>query len=613
MDETSGATKAETLAVLRGRVHGLLAGCTVAESLWAPQIGGVDDRNRASALNLAHYWALRRHDLRELQSGLAGVGLSSLGRSESHVRASLDAVLAAVDALRGRAAASGGPVAERPIGLAGGRRLLRRRAAALLGPVPAGRRSRIMVTLPGTAADDAPMVRSLAEHGMDLARVNCAHDDPEAWARMIEKVRSAGAAVGRDIGVAMDLGGPKLRTGPLAEGPPVVRLRPARDPLGRVVAPARCRLGAAGPADPGGPPLLPVPGAWAARRRPGETVRVRDTRGAERRLVVESADGQGVTAACDHTAYIATGSLLRADGEPDVPVGPLPPVRLHLTLRGGDTLILTRDCRPVPVTGTARIGCTLPQVFGHVRPGESVWFDDGKIGGMVAASGPDEIEVLITRAGGGGSRLRAGKGINFPDSALPVSALSERDRADLRFVAAHADLVELSFVRGAGDVADLLDALDALGEDRLGVVIKIETAQAFQNLPEILLTAMRRPRVGVMIARGDLAVECGYQRLAELQEEILWLCEAAHLPTIWATQVLDQMARSGLPSRAEVTDAAMSARAECVMLNKGPHIVEAVTALDDILRRMSGHQDKKDTLLRPLRSWQPVHETGGTP
>jgi len=78
-----------------------------------------------------------------------------------------------------------------------------------------------------------------------------------------------------------------------------------------------------------------------------------------------------------------------------------------------------------------------------------------------------------------------------------------------------------------------------------------------------------------MIARGDLAVGVGYERLAELQKEILWLCEAAHLPVIWATQVLEQPSESGLPSRAEISDAAMGERAECVMLNKEPHVDEA--------------------------------------
>jgi pyruvate kinase len=103
-----------------------------------------------------------------------------------------------------------------------------------------------------------------------------------------------------------------------------------------------------------------------------------------------------------------------------------------------------------------------------------------------------------------------------------------------------------------------------------------------------------------MIARGDLAVECGWERLAELQEEILWICESAHLPVVWATQVLEHLAKEGRPSRAEITDAAMAERAECVMLNKGPHLTEAVEVLDNILRRMETHQTKKRSMLRPL-------------
>ena len=81
----------------------------------------------------------------------------------------------------------------------------------------------------------------------------------------------------------------------------------------------------------------------------------------------------------------------------------------------------------------------------------------------------------------------------------------------------------------------------------------------------------------------------------------LWVCEAAHVPVIWATQVLEGLAKKGVPSRAEITDAAMSERAECVMLNKGPLLIDAVRVLDDILRRMEAHQSKKTARLRPLR------------
>ncbi len=151
-----------------------------------------------------------------------------------------------------------------------------------------------------------------------------------------------------------------------------------------------------------------------------------------------------------------------------------------------------------------------------------------------------------------------------------------KDLEDLKIAAEHADVVELSFANTARDVELLQQQLAALGSRQPAIVLKIETQRGFENLPEMLLTAMQSPSCGVMIARGDLAVECGFERLAEVQEEILWICEAAHVPVIWATQVLENLAKEGLPSRAEITDAAMGDRAECVMLNKGPHVLDAV-------------------------------------
>jgi pyruvate kinase len=124
-----------------------------------------------------------------------------------------------------------------------------------------------------------------------------------------------------------------------------------------------------------------------------------------------------------------------------------------------------------------------------------------------------------------------------------------------------------------------------------------------RHLPEIMLSSMGQRRLGIMIARGDLAVELGSVRMAEMQEEILWLCEAAHVPVIWATQVLETLAKSGIHSRPEISDAAMSVRAECVMLNKGPYIMDALTVLDHILVRMQEHQHKKSSRLRALMQW----------
>jgi pyruvate kinase len=199
--------------------------------------------------------------------------------------------------------------------------------------------------------------------------------------------------------------------------------------------------------------------------------------------------------------------------------------------------------------------------------------------------------------------LRAEKGINLPESDLHVAALSPEDLEDLKFVVQYADMVGLSFANHPADVESLVQYMKQLckgGGEIPAVVLKIETKTGFENLPDLLLTAMQSASCGVMIARGDLAIECGFGRLAEVQEQILWVCEAAHVPVIWATQVLEGMAKSGLPTRAEVTDAAMGQRAECIMLNKGEHIVGATKSLDEILLRMQDHQTKKRSLLRKL-------------
>ncbi|MBV9511034.1 MAG: hypothetical protein JO303_12215, partial [Caulobacteraceae bacterium] len=198
------------------------------------------------------------------------------------------------------------------------------------------------------------------------------------------------------------------------------------------------------------------------------------------------------------------------------------------------------------------------------------------------------------------------KALNFPDTALEIEALTAKDREDLAFVAAHADGIEFSFVQSAEDVR-LLQA--ALAEQRpgdwtdMGLILKIETAKAVTHLPEIIVQAAGRQPAAVMIARCDLSVEIGFARTAEIQEEILWLAEAVCVPVIWATQVLESLVKTGTPSRGEMTDAAMAARAECVMLNKGPYLLDAIDQLQTLLRRMDAHQHKKAPKLRRLRSW----------
>ncbi len=581
----------------------------------------VDARHRASAANLVHYLALRRRDMRPLQEKLAAVGLSSMGRAESHVLGNLHAIIILLQRALGKKAqqtptsfiASSAPGAD----------LLEINTDRLLGKPPPNRRVRIMVTFPSDAADDYTLVKQMLLQGMDCARINCAHDNVDVWKRMIKQIKRARRETGCRCRILMDLGGPKLRTGEIVSGLPVLKWQPQRDMYGKVTAPARIWIysqndGSTCPAHACA--CLPVKGEWLAQVKLLDRLEFRDARGALRSLqLLEKVNNDGYWAESTQTAYVKPGLklyLLRVTNSGVVrrtghagEIGVLPQMQGTIRLHRGDNLIVTRELIPghpaqfgedgQPLRA-ASIACSLPEIFTCVLPGERILIDDGRIGGVIRNVNAGEILVEITQARDSGEKLLADKGINLPDSHLDLDGMTAMDIEHLEFVARNADMVGLSFVRRAADVALLQAHLKRLDADKLGIVIKIETRAAFEQLPDLMFTLLRSPVIGVMIARGDLAVECGYERLAELQEEILWLAEAAHIPVIWATQVLEGLAKTGKPSRAEVTDAAMGERAECVMLNKGPHVIKAIQMLDNILQRMQGHQQKKRALLRRL-------------
>lgn len=558
---------------------------------------------RASARNLLHYLSFRQEDLRPLQAELAELGLSSLDGAEAHVLACLDRVAGALARISGHEL----PHLEAPVDHGHGPRLLVRNTERLLGSAR-GRAVRIMVTMPSEAGTSYELVRDMVAAGMDIMRINCAHDDASCWAAMTANLRRASAETGHKCRVEVDLAGPKIRTGRLDPVPGIRRFKPKRHHRGEVTEPALITLyrdDQTPPPTPAG--ALPITGELLAHAAPGDRIGLCDVRGRVRALeIVKRMDGS-VLAHAHHGVWVEAGTILTLVRDSEVlaqgSVGALPAAEVPLVLRAGDRLrVLPPHAGAAAGDSTPAVTCTAPEVFADLRPGESIWFDDGKIGGVIESASKDGLVVQITFTKPGGDRLASDKGINLPDSTLTLPALTAKDLADLDFAAAEADLVALSFLHEPGDLIRLERELDLRSAPpQLGIVLKIETRRAFENLPRLLLTALASPPVGVMIARGDLAVEVGFERLAEVQEEILWLCEAAHVPVIWATQVLETLAKTGRPSRAEVTDAAMAVRAESVMLNKGPHVVEAVRFLDDVLRRMGEHQHKKRQLLRRLK------------
>ncbi len=477
----------KSLSDIRKTIEQIASEMTSAEQKAEKTIASVHPHQKPSITNLVHYLTLRRRDLRHLQDDLHDAGLSSLASAESHILRQVQTVLQRL----------GANLPENDLfktDASVGKKLLEDRATALFGKKADAAIPHLMVTFQTSFADDFGAVKDLLDVGMNIARINCAHDTPREWLGMISNVQKAVHKTGQPCKIYMDLAGPKIRTVILGKGSKKGRLKMVEN----------------------GPFFL-----------------------------------------------------VEADADFD--------------------------------KKEKALGCTLPGVVKDLRTGDRVLFDDGLFEATVETPGEKIATLRTTRISAAEPKLKPEKGINFPDTELTVRCLTEYDKSVLPFAQKHADILGFSFVRSTADVAELQELMSKNEGKKLPLVLKIETGEAVQNLPALLVQAMAEPLFGVMIARGDLAAEIGFERMSEVQEEILWVCEAAHAPVIWATQVLETLNKSGIATRSEVSDAVRAAQAECVMLNKGKYLLTALAALRNILHRSGGHHAKKRYIFRSLQ------------
>jgi pyruvate kinase len=188
-----------------------------------------------------------------------------------------------------------------------------------------------------------------------------------------------------------------------------------------------------------------------------------------------------------------------------------------------------------------------PHLAGSAKPGMHVLLDDGLLELEVVEVVGCELRCRVVEGG----VLKSRKGVNFPNLALPLPSMTEKDIRDVEFgLAQGVDWISLSFVRSAADVRSLKELLAAKGVVR-PIIAKIEKPQAVENLDEILQEVS-----GVMVARGDLGVEVRPEKVPMLQKEIIEKCNRMGLPVITATQMLESMIREARPTRAEASDVA---------------------------------------------------------
>ena len=460
-----------------------------------------------AAINLIDYLSLRTFDIRVKQANLSYLGLSSFANAERYVLTNIDNILYYLMSIQGQSVEGLLSPEKSTWNFFTTLELLVKNTNRLFGDTNNLISTRIMVTLPTEAAGDEKYIADLLVSGMEIARINCSHDNTVVWESMINAIHNAERNTGKLCKIYMDLPGPKIRS------EEIHLLKKKKKKQGKL--------------------LLHI----------GDRIKLYSTEAEMKEAI--------------------------------------------------DNEVTSEDF-------AALVSMSIPNIVVNLLVGNHIWFDDGKIGGIIEEKHEDYATVLITKAKDKGTKLSKEKGINLPDTQLDLPSLTEEDIGYLPFIVKHADIVGYSFVRTANDVRQLMEALSNLKRMDIGMVLKIENKEAFNNLPDLLLTAMQWSNIGVMIARGDLAVELGIERISEVQEQILWVCEAAHVPVIWATQILENHARTGLATRAEITDASMSVRAECVMLNKGPNIMKTITTLSNILQRMEAHQNKKQGTLRQL-------------
>jgi pyruvate kinase len=449
----------------------------------------------------------------------------------------------------------------------------------LLGPLHDDRTTHIMVTVGEEAIESDTLITNLIKMGTSIIRINCAHGNPSVWREIIRRVKRSSQMQEKPCRILMDLAGPKIRTGKLMPGPCMMKISPKKNATGNVSFPAQvwlCHKGIGPPAHLTPDLVLFIDNQkFPSKLQVGDTVGFHDIRGRKRLLKISKRfdvfSGTGFVAECTRTAYVESGTKLHVKiqkGKFHIGrVVDVPAKEPFIRLRVGDLLVISRDtlCEQDefsrPTCAAHRIVCSSGRLFDSVKPGDPIAFDDGKIWGVTQGTSISDIIVSITDTGPRGAKLGSEKSINFPESNVWVEGLTSKDLMDLDFVAAHADMVGVSFVRDVHDVVLLHQELEKRKLRNLGIVLKIETKSAFEKLPLMLLEAMKSPiPLGVMIARGDLAVECGWEKLADMQEEILSVCGAAHVPVIWASQVLESLVKSGVPARAEITNVANGRR-----------------------------------------------------
>lgn len=553
-----------------------------------------------SIRNLRAYLNLRQYDCADLQDDLTKTGLSSLGRSQSHIESTLHASIILLAKALGHDITLPTP----PLGYNKAHRIMEKNRRIFSR---SNDKTKIMITVPSNFHETSEWFKTLAGAGVDLFRINTAHDSPSVWNVMADEIDHLRKHGNKDLKIYVDLAGPKIRTADF--GFESHELKIGSKKANRELY--LCPKGTLRQPD-SDIPVLYIDEPLYRILDSHTKFQILDTESRPHMAKILKKHDTSLKAVVNEKFYVDHQSLVVFDmgeGRIESTVEFQKPPKEIRVFCGDKVMIKTssdadnHDHHDANVT--AMIRCTLEEAASLVKAGDKVFLDDGKIEMVIDSLRGSDIFCSVLTRKSSGVVIKPEKGINFPQSDIAVRALSPRDIELLPDVCRYADIIGISFTQTREDIEEVISQLERHNKKgEIGVVAKIETQKGVENLPEILEALIEYGHSGVMIARGDLAIEIGYENLAYMQEEILDLCAAAHMPVILATQVLESKMKTNIPSRAEITDAAFAHKAECVMLNKGEFAVETIHILTTIFQQMDRVFRKNKLLLSPTFQWK---------
>ena len=555
------------------------------------------DMADASKQNLCAFLGLQKPLNPVLHSNLIKEGFSSIQQMSPHILYSLNKIISHLS--------SNDQQYENYIDFNNAVFLKKQRNKELLGKSEEDPIS-IMVTLDKTMLERPEIFKELLRAGMTIARINLAHDY-SVWKQLVENIRAAEKELD-DVKckIYVDLPGPKIRVFDFRKiQAPLVIHTENNSPIGYLVS------------DQGIVPSIRHAFKIELNIKefkditPGQIIPFTDVKGRKRHFtVLEMIDARCLKVELNKTAILNEETTIKLSHDNHSKVTNLLERQPTIKVKKGDILRIYKSHgyhgKPKNNKQPASIGITIPEALKNVKPKDRVFFDDGNICAAVLNVTDTYLDIKITLTRKEREIIKPEKGVNFPDSQvyLNVPAITETDISILPEIAPFVDLVGISFIHQPNDIRIVKRYLDQYTERNIGVIAKIETKHALLSLSKIILEGLNLDLFGVMIARGDLAIEIGYEQLANVQEGILELCRAAHVPVIWATSVLNHMNKKGIPLRAEITDAFMGLRADCIMMNKGPHISSSIKFLQQL------DELKEDPMLNIRNSIIPFAQYG---